>query len=90
MGYTMNASTIESIAEQLAEIAGKAVGKPSSDIDRGVSLREQGIDSLMLAELIFEVEDTFGVEIANEKEMLAQMETVNEIAAYISAQKAKP
>lgn len=90
MGYTMNASTIESIAEQLAEIAGKAVGKASSDIDRTVSLREQGIDSLMLAELIFEVEDTFGVEIANEKEMLAQMETVNEIAAYILAQKANP
>ncbi|MFM8899942.1 MAG: acyl carrier protein [Burkholderiales bacterium] len=84
----MASLTSESVANQLAEIAGKAVGKAGADINRDLSLRDQGIDSLMLAELIFEVEDTFDVQIANEREMLAKMETVNELTAYIVAQKA--
>jgi acyl carrier protein len=84
----MTSLTTESVANQLAEIAGKAVGKTGADINRDVSLRDQGIDSLMLAELIFEVEDTFEIQIANEREMLAKMDTVNEITAYIMSQKA--
>jgi acyl carrier protein len=84
----MTALTTESVANQLAEIVSKAVGKSPADINRDVSLRDQGIDSLMLAELIFEVEDTFGIEVANEKELLATLETVNAITAYIVAQKA--
>jgi acyl carrier protein len=85
----MTALTTESVANQLAEIVSKAVGKSPADINRDVSLRDQGVDSLMLAELIFEVEDTFGIEVANEKELLATLETVNAITAYIVAQKAK-
>ena len=85
----MTALTTESVANQLAEIVSKAVGKSPADINRDVSLRDQGIDSLMLAELIFEVEDTFGIEVANEKELLATLETVNAITAYIVAQKAE-
>ena len=84
----MTALTTESVANQLAEIVSKAVGKSPADINRDVSLRDQGIDSLMLAELIFEVEDTFGIEVANERELLATLETVNAITAYIVAQKA--
>ena len=85
----MTALTTESVANQLAEIVSKAVGKSPADINRDVSLRDQGIDSLMLAELIFEVEDTFGIEVANESELLATLETVNAITAYIVAQKAE-
>jgi acyl carrier protein len=85
----MTALTTESVANQLAEIVSKAVGKSPADINRDVSLRDQGIDSLMLAELIFEVEDTFGIEVANERELLATLETVNAITAYIVAQKAE-
>jgi len=85
----MTALTTESVANQLAEIVSKAVGKSPADINRDVSLRDQGVDSLMLAELIFEVEDTFGIEVANEKELLATLETVNAITAYSVAQKAK-
>lgn len=86
---TPAALTTESVAVQLSELAAKALGKQLNEIDRTSSLRDQGIDSLMFAELVFEVEDAFGVEIANEREVLEGMETIDQIAAYIVAQKAK-
>jgi acyl carrier protein len=85
----MTPMTLDSIAQQLAEITAKSVGKQPSDMRRDVSLREQGIDSLGFGELVFEVEDTFGVEIANEKEVFANMETINAIAQYIFNQQSK-
>jgi acyl carrier protein len=87
--FPMTPITIESIAQQLAEITAKSVGKQPSDMLRDVSLREQGVDSLGFGELVFEVEDTFGVEIANQKEVFADMETINAIALYIFNQQAQ-
>lgn len=85
----MTSMTLESIAQQLAEITAKSVGKEPSEMLRDVSLREQGIDSLGFGELVFEVEDAFGVEIANEKEVFANMETIDAIAQYIYSQQSQ-
>ncbi len=85
----MTSLTLESIAQQLADITAKSVGKQPSEMLRDISLREQGIDSLGFGELVFEVEDAFGVEIANEKEVFANMETINAIAQYIFVQQSK-
>jgi len=81
----MSVYTVESVAQKLTELAAPSLGKQPSEIERGTPLDAQGVDSLAFAEFIFEVEDAFGVEVANEKKVHDNMRTINDLAAYIVA-----
>lgn len=76
--------TQDAIATQLVALASKCFGRPEAEIDRAKPLQDQGADSLGFADFLFDVEDSFGVEIATKTEVLHNMKTIDELAAYIA------
>jgi acyl carrier protein len=79
--------TLDSVAQKIAELAALTMGKDPSAIERGEPLDSQGVDSLGFAEFIFEVEDSFGVELSDREKVLPGLRTINDLAAYIVQQK---
>ena len=59
------------------------------DIDDGVSLFGEGLglDSIVVLELVLEIERTFGVSITDEQTGAKVLRSVNSIADYITAVK---
>lgn len=69
--------------EKLLEILkGKASVK---EIERTSNLRELGIDSLDLVEIIMDVEDNFGIQFENDE--LNKLNTVDDVVKAIEAKK---
>lgn len=79
--------TLDSVAQKIAELAALTMGKDPSAVERGEPLDSQGVDSLGFAEFIFEVEDSFGVELSDREKVLPGLRTINDLAAYIVQQK---
>lgn len=79
--------TFDSVAQKLAELAALTLGKEPSAVQRSEPLDSQGVDSLGFAEFIFEVEDSFGVELSDREKVLPGLRTIDDLAAYIVQQK---
>jgi acyl carrier protein len=62
--------------EQLREILQRRIGTPPDQINPDSKLTEIGVDSLLLLDLMFEMEDKFGVKLPND---LPRPETVAEL-----------
>jgi len=79
--------TPDAIADQLVKLASKCFGRPEAEISRDVPLQEQGADSLGFADFVFDVEDSFGVDITGQPEVAGTLKTIAELADYIAARK---
>lgn len=76
----MSQSTFDRIADHIA----KQTGKDRSTILAETSLEEAGIDSFDFIELVFEVEEEFGIHIDhNQNDVAARLKTVGDIAGLI-------
>lgn len=80
--------TLDAVAQKIAELAALTMGKDPSAVQRNEPLENQGVDSLGFAEFIFEVEDSFGVELSDREKVLPGLRTIDDLAAYIVQQKA--
>lgn len=78
--------TSTAVLEQLLGMVAKSLGKQPGDINPAAPVRDQGVDSLGMAELAFEIEDLYGVAIANEQSLKQGLNTLNDIAVYIAEQ----
>lgn len=76
----MSQSTFTRIADYIA----KQTGKDPSTITAETSLEDAGIDSFDFIELVFEVEEEFGIHIDhNQNDVAARLTTVGDIAGLI-------
>lgn len=55
--------------EQLGQLAAKQLGLAPEQIASGASFADMGLDSLMLVDFMFAVEDAYGIVIDHEKAM---------------------
>jgi acyl carrier protein len=79
----MNAEKDISIAERLLFLASRRSGIESLDIASETPLQELGIDSLGFAELMFDIDDEFGIEITDED--MLQIKLVGELVTHIES-----
>ncbi|MEO8296758.1 MAG: acyl carrier protein [Burkholderiales bacterium] len=83
----MAVPSIESVAREIAIIAGQATGQEPSAIDLNKRLDSQGVDSLGFAEFIFEVEEMFEVKLSDKDKVFEGLRTVNDLARFIVTKK---
>lgn len=76
---------MDSVVTKVEEILKKSL--KIEKVDSSVKLREQGLDSLDLVEIMMELETTFNIEFTND-EMLG-FETVGEVVKNIQEKVAK-
>jgi acyl carrier protein len=76
--------TMSSLKE-LQDLIQEKYGIPSSELDPHASMREKGLDSLALAEFIFEIEDKFGIEVPDDN---PNIDTLAELAALVDKMRA--
>jgi len=84
----MAVQSLDTVAQKIAELAAQTMGKDVSAIERAKPLDSQGVDSLGFAEVIFEVEDLFGVELSDRDKVREGLRTIDDLAAYIVSQQA--
>lgn len=76
----MSQSTFTRIADYIA----KQTGKDPSQITAGTSLEEAGIDSFDFIELVFQIEEEFGIHVDhNQNDVASRLKSVGDIAALI-------
>lgn len=73
-----------SVTARLMALAARRSGLDVNTIDRQAPLAELGIDSLGMAELMFDIDDEFDVEITDEQ--IAGLTHVDSLIALIEAQ----
>jgi acyl carrier protein len=66
--------------KELQDLIQEKYGIPPSELDPQASMREKGLDSLALAEFIFEIEDRFGIEVPDDN---PNIDTLAELAALV-------
>ena len=76
---------MDTVVAKVEEILKKSL--KNEKVDSSVKLREQGLDSLDLVEIMMELETTFNIEFTND-EMLG-FETVGEVVKNIQEKVAK-
>lgn len=77
----MSTTPPASVSERLMQMAARRSGLDTQAIDPQAPFSELGIDSLSLAELLFDIDDAFGVDVDNNK--LANLRCVNDLVALI-------
>lgn len=73
---------MDEVATKIIDILKKHMKEPRDDIDTSTELTALDIESLDLAMIVFDIEDTFGVEIpynANETEDAGDFKTVGSV-----------
>ncbi|MCD2172420.1 acyl carrier protein [Rhizobium sp. C4] len=76
----MSQSTFARVADYIA----KQTGKDASTISAETSLEDAGIDSFDFIELVFQVEEEFGIHIDhNQNDVAGRLKTVGDIAGLI-------
>ena len=68
-------------------IAAEAEVKPE-DLDPGRPLDELGIDSLSVLQVMFEIEDTFGIKMPDERVPIRTVQDIADIVDRLVAEKA--
>lgn len=61
--FSMTFSTLD----QLIHLAGKQLGVPDADVDVDAGFTDLGLDSLMLVDFMFQVEDAFDIRIDHDR-----------------------
>jgi acyl carrier protein len=69
------------IAERLMAMAARRSGAESLSVDLKTTMNELGIDSLGMAELMFDLDDEFGIEITDEH--MLEMKLVSDLVTLI-------
>lgn len=69
--------------EQLIKIIAEYKGINEADISTDATFADLGLDSLDIAELVMQIEDTFDVQI----EMSPELNTIDKLIEYIDSQK---
>lgn len=82
----MDDATLVEIRSQLLAMAARRAGRAAAAIDATASIRELGIDSLGLAEFLFDVDDAFGVELGDD--VLADASCLDDLAKAVAAARA--
>lgn len=77
----MSETTSPSVTERLLQMASRRSGLEADHIDRNAALKDLGIDSLGLAEMMFDIDDEFGIEITDEH--MASLNTVGDLIDLI-------
>jgi len=75
--------TAEIVETKLMELL-----KKSSKIDKNVNLIEQGVDSLIIVQLILVLEEEMGIQIDDDNLLLDNFESVEKIVRMIETNKA--
>lgn len=71
---------MDDVASKIIEILKKHMKEPRDDIDLATALTELKIESLDLAMIVFDIEDTFGIEIPyNANEEAGDFKTVGSV-----------
>ena len=74
------------VAPKIIEILKKHMKEPRDDIGLDTKLEELDIESLDLAMIVFDIEDSFGVEIPyNANEEVEDFKTVGSVADRVAA-----
>ncbi len=77
---------MDDVATQIVEILKKNMKEPSDDISLETPLSELDIESLDLAVIVFDIEDTFGIEIPyNANEEVDDFSTVGAVVDKVKA-----
>ncbi len=79
---------MDEVATKIIEILKKHMKEPRDDIDTSTELTALQIESLDLAMIVFDIEDTFGIEIpynANETEDAGDFKTVGSVVDRVKA-----
>ena len=77
---------MDETATKIIEILKKHMKEPRDDIDLGTAMADLKIESIDLAMIVFELEDTFGIEIsynANDAEEAAAFNTVGSVVERV-------
>lgn len=72
--------------EELKSIIQAKFGLEPAAIDEHASIREQGLDSLALAELLFEIEDRLHIDLPNDD---PNIDTLTQLAALVDRVRAE-
>jgi len=72
------------VAERLMSMAARRSGAESLSVDLNTPLNELGIDSLGMAELMFDLDDEFGINITDEQ--ILTMKLVSDLVTLIETQ----
>jgi acyl carrier protein len=77
---------MDSVAPKIIEILRKHMTSPDKDITLETKLEELEIESLDLAMIVFDIEDSFGVEIPyNANEEVQDFKTVGSVVDRVSS-----
>lgn len=72
------------IAAKVLEIVAKQIKKKPADVPSSAKLQELGADSLDAMEIVFQLEEAFGIRV--EESAASQLGTVDDIVAYVTKQ----
>ncbi len=77
---------MDDVAEKIITILRKNMRNPDKEINLDTKLTELEIESLDLAVIVFDIEDTFGIQIPyNANEEMADFATVNSVVEKVKA-----
>ena len=77
---------MDEVASKIIEILKKHMKEPRDDIDLGTALTDLKIESLDLAMIVFDIEDSFGIEIPyNANEEAADFKTVGSVVERVQS-----
>ena len=77
---------MEDVATKIIDILKKHMKEPRDDIGMGTALTDLKIESLDLAMIVFDIEDSFGVEIPyNANEEASDFKTVGSVVERVKA-----
>jgi acyl carrier protein len=77
---------MDDVAEKIIVILRKNMRNPDKEINLDTKLTELEIESLDLAVIVFDIEDTFGIQIPyNANEEVADFATVNSVVERVKA-----
>ncbi len=77
---------MDEVATKIIEILKKHMKEPQDDIGLNTALTDLSIESLDLAMIVFDIEDTFGIEIPyNANEDVEDFKTVGSVVEKVKA-----
>lgn len=83
----MNELTIEDTKKQVIDIIADKLSTDASKINESITLKDLGADSLDVVEIIMQLEETFSIEIDDQK--AEELKTVGEVIRYVDSLRKK-
>ncbi len=76
---------MDEVATKIVDILKKHMKEPRDDIGLSTALTDLKIESLDLAMIVFDIEDSFGIVMADADIVPANLDSLSRIAAFVSA-----